>query len=247
MLCPNCNQQLSEINYDKQLILNCPNCRSSFFDENSINRISLDTAKKLAGDHKNFFISGNEKLCPKDRSPLSVIRDDELIPPNVTLLRCPACRGVFTYPDDLVLFKSAQGIKIDFFKIWGKPLSSLRSVLVIGFMAIIFTSLIASLNSLNKPQFSQTKAEDMIKNIKFYKNTGSIIVNFNTTIMLRAEMVIINQKTGISTKRTISDKSTTTHYALLTDIVPNEDLYYKIILFDKHGGRIETKEMKLQE
>jgi uncharacterized protein YbaR (Trm112 family) len=244
MLCPNCNNDLEELKLDNQNVLHCSSCKSSFFEENGINRITASTAKKLADGKKDFFVSGNTKVCPKDKSPLSPIKDDELIPANVTLLRCNQCRGIFAYPDDLMNFKKAQEVKIDFFKTWSKPLSSLRSVLVMVFVAVFFISIIVR-NNVQKVQVSQSRADELITNLNIFININHFSITFKTPVPLRSELSIEDKTTGQTIRKIISDKQTTVHYAVITGTKINAETYYKIILYDNEGGRFETKEKKL--
>ncbi len=148
MFCPNCLKPMNLVVADNQNILHCPNCGGSFFEENGINRITVETAQKLAEDKTSDEVSGTEKKCPKDQTSLKPIFTDynrfqpisAPFPTDVTLLRCPKCQGIFAYPDDLIKFKQAQIAKIEYFKLWNIPLPSLKSVIILGATALIFVA-----------------------------------------------------------------------------------------------------------
>ncbi|MFQ5452436.1 MAG: zf-TFIIB domain-containing protein [Candidatus Paceibacterota bacterium] len=92
MLCPNCKKTLEEHTYDGINVQHCTYCGGTFFDQNEINRISLDSARDLAADRQAESISGAEKLCPIDHTVLKRTQQRS-IPQHVSLLKCPKCKG----------------------------------------------------------------------------------------------------------------------------------------------------------
>ena len=64
MSCPNCSQTMVSAVYDGQNVLHCRTCGSSFFEENGINHISLESAETLANDQQEAIIIGKPKICP---------------------------------------------------------------------------------------------------------------------------------------------------------------------------------------
>src|SRR3989344_8767941 len=110
MLCPNCKEKLDSDVVDTQNILHCPACGGTFFAENGINRLSLQSSQKLAEDKKTLFVSNEDKICPNDQSLMTPLRSEENIPADVTLYHCKNCKGIFTFPNDLVIFKKAQAV-----------------------------------------------------------------------------------------------------------------------------------------
>ena len=243
MSCPNCQQAMNTLSSDGQTVLHCSNCGGSFFEENGINRISLASAEKLAKDKKNDEIQGHEKLCPKDKTPLSSIQQSEAIPQNITLLQCLTCHGIFAFPDDLVNFKSAQMVKIAYNKIWNVPISALKSVLVLSFVAAISISLFANLFLRGQP--TRINAEDVITKRYISVSGRFLFVSFSTKSPYKSSIVIQDTVTDSIYKKVVSDNLATYHSLTTTDLEPKSSMYYRIILTDESGNTIETERKKL--
>ncbi len=246
MSCPNCGQPMEAITLDQQPVFHCKNCGSSFFEENGINRISVKSARKLAADKKTNFVKGMEKLCPKDGNLFSSIQNDQLIPGGVDLLRCPACRGIFVYPDDLLRFKKAQKIKIEFFKFWGKPLPSLRTVLVFSFLAVVSLSLLASLSTLSKRRLEQSQAGELITKINLSVSGRYLFVSFRTQIPLRSAIVFEDKTLGVKMQKSVSEKPGRLHYLTTGDVTLENEVYYQIILYDDQGRKTESESKRIE-
>ncbi len=246
MSCPNCDQPMTTVHLDQQNILHCRNCGSSFFEENGINRISLNSARKLAADKKTNFVKGMEKLCPKDGNLFASIQNDQLIPAGVTLLRCPVCRGIFVYPDDLLRFKKAQKVKIEFFKFWSKPLPSLQTVLVFSFLAVVSLSLLASLSTLSKRRLEQSQAGELITKINFSVSGRYLFVSFRTLIPLRSAIVFEDKTLGVKTQKSVSEKPARLHYLTTGDVNLDNEVYYQIILYDDQGRKTESESKRIE-
>lgn len=245
MLCPNCSQQMDYVTADNQAVLHCGNCGGSFFSENAINRVSITSAEKLAADKKTDEISGKNKLCPKDGSALTSIQNPETVPQDVTLLRCPSCRGIFVFPDDLVKFKQAQVVKIKFFKLWHKPLPSLQAVLVLSFVGIISLVVISRFNTFINQFSYRASASDLIKKIYISKSGRYLFLSFKTKTPFKSEIIFDDKTTGIKIKKIISQEPTTFHYLTTGDVNSEDEIFYQIILTDEKGKEIKTERKKL--
>lgn len=245
MTCPNCNESMNYVNLDNQHLLHCSNCGGSFFDINSINRISVNSAQKLNEDKKTDEIFGKVKLCPKDKTTLTPIQDEETIPTRVTLLKCPKCQGVFTYPEDLINFKNAQVAKINYFKAWNKPLPSLKSILVLSFVGIIAASVFASYFT-QQDSISQTQANNLVKKVYISISGQYVTVSFRTEIPMKSEIAFKNMETNEVVRKIISNELTTFHYITTGNINPNDNIFYQIILFDNKGNVVRTDTKKLE-
>lgn len=252
MLCPNCQTSMNAVNLDNQTVLHCSNCGSSFFEENGINRIKLESAYELAEDIKSDEISGAEKKCPKDQVVLQQIPTDatELadkpVPGDVTLLKCPKCRGIFTFPEDLIKFKKAQEVKVNYYKIWGIPLPSLQAVVVLSFVAFISATLFFRFLLFQQGALRPSQATDLIKNIHFSTSGRYGFISFKTTVPLRSSIVITDPKTRVIVQKTISSKPVTLHFLTITDIPLSNTLTYHIILIEDNGKQLTTEEKTLQ-
>ena len=245
MICPNCEQSMNYINQDRQHILHCSNCGASFFEINSINQISQLTAQKLNEDKKTDEVLGHTKLCPKDKATLVSYEDAETIPQGVTLLKCPKCQGIFTYPDDLVNFKTAQIAKLKYFSTWHKALPSLKSILVLTFVSFVSVSIFTGY-ILQQGNISQTQAQNLIKKVYISVTGQYVFVSFNTEIPMTSIIAFKNIDTGVVTTKTISEELKTFHHIATGDINPNDNIYYQIQLKDNKGNVIKTETKKLE-
>lgn len=246
MLCPNCNQTIDYINLDSQHILHCHNCGASFFEENAINRISIKSAELLADDKLTDEVFGNAKNCPKDKTKLNLIENNETMPQDVTLLRCPSCRGIFSYPDDLLRFKKAQDVKIEFFKLWNKPLPSLRTVLVLSFVAIMSFTVISRFSTFLNQMSRQSQATDLIKKIYISKSDRYLFISFKTDTQFRSEIIFTDITTGGKIMKTISNNPTNLHYLTTGDVNLDNEVFYQLILINDKGKIIKTDSKKLE-
>ncbi len=245
MSCPNCDNQLKEVTIDSQNVLHCSNCGASFFENNAINRISSESAFQLSQDKTSDEISGKEKKCPRDQSILAPLENSESVPDSVTLLQCPVCKGIFTYPDDLIKFKKAQEAKVDYFKAWNMPLSSLKAVLVFAVVAL-FSIGIFSYGMFIQHGSSFTQARDIVKNVSISSSGRYVFISFKTAVPLKSEIVVKNLLTGKITARQISTTPKTLHYITMTELSLTDPLTYHIVLTDSSSKTLSTEEQKLQ-
>ena len=252
MLCPNCGQPMNLVIADNQKILHCTNCGSSFFEENGINRITLNTAQKLAEDKKNDEISGSEKKCPKDQTLLKPILTDynqfqpvsSPIPADVTLLRCQKCAGIFAHPDDLIMFKQAQVAKIEYFKLWQLPIPSLKSVIVLGVVGLIFSAVLANYTYF-KNGLKPTSASDLIK--KFYLSSSGnyLFIFFKTEKPFKSKIIFEDATDKKIIHKIISSQPKRIHQLTTSEINLENEIYYQIVLTDEKGGEIKTEKKKI--
>jgi DNA-directed RNA polymerase subunit M/transcription elongation factor TFIIS len=244
MPCPNCEEQMTHHVLDKQNILHCSNCGASFFEDNGINRISLPTAMALAQDVYNKTSHVNAiKNCPKDTSVLIPVANIESVPPDVRLLSCPTCHGVFAEGKQLIVFKEAQEAKVNYLKIWKIPLPSLRPVFVLASIVILFGSLFFGLNAVQKNTLYQSQASDLFKNIKLSYAAHYMFVTFRTEAPYLSEIEFNNVTRGATTTKQISTKPQTAHYAAfnqldITDL--HDEVYYVVRLKDSKGNVVVT-------
>ncbi len=241
MFCPNCANNLQNLNLDNQSVWHCSNCGGSFFEENGINRISLDSAQKLSSDRKTDEISANEKLCPKDKTILTRVLNDQAVPQDVTLLRCPTCSGIFAYPEDLMRFKQAQKVKVDFFKVWNIPFSPLQNVLVMSFVLLVTVSLYFGMQAVKEGTSQQLKASDILKNLSITASGRLVFVSFKTTNPFRSEIVFTDLTKDTTIRKTISQNPATLHTLTITDLPIENELNYQIVLYDNKGKEVRSE------
>lgn len=246
MTCPNCKEKLIEDVIDDQNILHCANCGGTFFQENGINRISLLSAQNLASDLKLNEISNEQKLCPKDNTILNHLQSEENIPAEVVLLHCATCRGIFTYPNDLVLFKKAQTAKIDYFKIWNIPLPSIKSVAVLSIFLFASIVSLTAYTFLQRQNIYFIQAQDQIKNIYITSANRYLFVSFKTVLPLRSKIIFNNTTTKQTTEKILNDRPSTLHQLTTGDVNVEDEIYYQIVLIDDKGTQTRTEMKKLE-
>lgn len=245
MSCPNCRQNLDTRLIDNQTILYCLNCGGSFFEENSINRISIQTAQRLARDHRTNEIIGFEKHCPIDKVLLVTIQNEESIPSEVTLLRCPKCRGVFSYPDDLLRFKNAQNAKIKYLNTWNLAPQTIKSVLVLTFLGVVSLTILSSMFFLNNSKTTSTQATEPISNFSATKYQRYVFITFKSQIPLKTQIVFYDKTQNTKHETSISAEPKTIHTLTTTELNLEDEIYYVVVGVDGKGKELRTKERKL--
>ncbi len=251
MSCPNCATEMQVVNFDNQMILHCGNCGGSFFEENSINRISQESAYQLSQDKKTTEVSGQGKKCPKDQSALKPIptdstdSTDQPFPSDVTLLECSKCKGIFAFSDDLVRFKKAQSAKIEYFKIWGLPLPSLRAVVVLSFIAMVSALTFSRFILFQQESLGQAKASDLIKKVDISQSGYYRFISFTTSLPVLSRIILRDTGGKIVTKM-MSEKPSKLHFITITDFPQQAEIYYQIFLIDEKGKWVKTEERKLE-
>ncbi len=240
MSCPNCGDTMKPVNLDHITIDHCGNCGATFFDENEINRISARDARLLSVDKKLDSISGFEKLCPRDKTPLKTYTQ-ESIPQFVTLLRCDKCAGIFAFADDLVNFKNAQGAKINYFKLWHIPAPPLKNLIVYSFLFVAAVSTLITVMQTGSQQQVTSRAEDIITTIDLVDSPDATLICFTTKYPFRSELIFTNSATQEQIGRTISDTPQKTHCKNIekADIAPSQTTLYSIVL-TSDKTRIQT-------
>ena len=245
MSCPNCSESMKAFYVDSQYVNHCSSCGCTFFEENSINRITYDSARNLSQDKYRKFISSKDKQCPLDFAPLVPISNTEAVPAHITLFACPSCSGVLVYPDDLLKFKKAQGAKIDYYKTWGKPFASLQAILIVFFIFILSISSYLTINTLQNRASYKSEASDLFKTLSIIKSGHYILIGFRTNTPLKSQIVLLNNKSGKQIIRTISEAPKKVHEIILTEVDLTDDISYRIILTDRNGRSAETELKKL--
>jgi len=247
MHCPNCSQTMVSAVYDEQTVLHCRTCGSSFFEENGINHISLETAERLANDQQDAIIAGKPKVCPKDGKTLITIKNHPSKLFEVTALHCPLCRGVFIYPDDLLKIKVSGNSKASFLKTWNRPLPSIKSIMVFSFVALVAFSLMSNLGSSSNRQIHQSQAKDLINKVNFTTSSDKhyLFVYFSTIIPVKSTIVFYDTTTNQTITKIISGNIKSIHNLTIGDLNLEHRLSYQIILTDEKGTVVQLEKKTL--
>ncbi|OGK11960.1 hypothetical protein A2954_04725 [Candidatus Roizmanbacteria bacterium RIFCSPLOWO2_01_FULL_37_12] len=246
MLCPNCKEKFNSDVVDGQNILHCSNCGGTFFQENGINRISVQSAQNLASDLKTNDISNAEKLCPRDQTLLVPFRSEESVPADVTLLYCATCKGIFTQANDLLIFKKAQAAKIDYFKLWNIPLPSIKSIAVLSVMLFVSVLSLTVYTYFQRQNIYFIQASDQIKNIYITSANRYLFISFKTVLPLRSHIVFTDVTTNQTVEKILSSKPATLHLLTTGDINIDDEIYYQIVLTDVNGAETKTEIKRLE-
>lgn len=248
MNCANCGEQMSPLTRDDHQFLHCSNCGASFFADNIINRITFETAQYLA---ENKLTENPEhiaalKKCPKDGTVMLPILNSEALPRSVTLFHCKLCNGLFAGATELVKFKEAQQVKVNYYKVWEMPLPRLQSVLIIFMITLLTGSVYLSVSSINQSAVYQSEASELIQKVNLFKSGRYILITFRTTTPFTSEIILRNQTTDEESAKPIMKLPNTQHFATLSDINISDEIYFKIRLTDKNGRTVTTEERKLE-
>lgn len=248
MNCANCGEQMSQLTRDNHQLFHCPNCGASFFEDNVVNRITLETSKFLS--ESRLTNTPNHiaalKKCPKDQSVMQPILNSEALPRSVTLFHCKLCNGLFAGPDELVKFKEAQQVKVNYYKVWEMPLPRLHSVLIIFMIAILTGSVFVSISAISRSAVYRIEASELIQKVNLFKSGRYILITFRTTTPFISEIILRNQSTDKQLTRPVMKQLSTQHFATISDINTADEIYFKIRLIDGDGRSIESEERKLE-
>ena len=244
MHCPNCEQGLSYISMDNQNILHCSHCGGTFFEENSLNRISFTTAQTLSADRESEDISGKQKRCPKDQTLLVNMSRGESVPESVTLLKCTVCNGIFVFPEDLLRFKAAQTAKLEYLRTWKLPLPSLRAVAVFTTAILVVGGILVSNLRLQNLPISGTRARDIVTKVNVTTSGRFLLVSFRTSVPMRSEIIFESTSKKEIIKKVSSDL-TQLHYITTSDIDTHYYSTYRIQLTDSNGNQSVTDSTSL--
>ncbi len=242
MTCPTCKQPLHKQTIDDQQIWHCPNCGSTFFDENSINRITIASSEKLLQDKRETFEAPSILSCPRDKIFFLPMEADS-IPRNVRLFQCPQCKGIFASPQDLVDFKKAQDAKINYFKLWQIPLPNLQAVIVLSLAVFLVLSAVITTFSLRKPTLTSSQASGIIENLSISSANRYMFVTFRTSIPVTSK-IILRSSTGEWIEKQISQHPSIVHQFVSGDILfqdQSKPATYQIVLTDSHGNSSTTE------
>ncbi len=235
---------------DKQSVLHCRICGGSFFEDNGINRISLKAAERLGRFTFNDSARANAlKKCPKDGTVMAPIANTASVPQSVTLFHCAQCMGVFAMPADLIAFKKAQEVKLEYFKLWNIPLPNLKPVFIIGGTIIVLASVILGVSTFQQSTSYKAKAAEVLNTIDLQIRSNYIFVSFRTEQPFKSDIIFRNDTTGQILERPISSEAKTLHlatYSQLEILTPGDVVYYKIRLTDGQNRSVESEEAQLR-
>lgn len=243
MLCPNCNESMHFVSLDNQIIRHCSHCGASFFEENGLEKISLESAQKLSANRQTSIILGQQKLCPIDQTPFVQKSNQITMPENTTIFHCPKCQGVFLFPEDLINLKQKQIIKLNYDKrVSVSPV--LKTAMVFSFVGLLVAGVV-SFGNMNNKKVTSTQAKDLIGQINISTSNRYLFVSFTTSLPMKSEIKFSNN-TGENITLTINSATKTTHLITTDQINLKENHLYQITLTDEKGRKIVTEKKILE-
>lgn len=226
MLCPNCNQQMNVRNVDNEIVLHCGTCGSSFFDKNTIQKISSSSAHMLSEDAQGQYVLGNQKLCPKDKSVL-LEKIDATIPKNTVLLECPSCQGIFTYPDDLLKYKGIKDPKpltSQAFKLLPAP----KSLFMLASFAALSLAVLINIPTISNYTSSNARAEKVVGKVYLSVAGPLLSVSFKTEVSETATIIFYDESKTETGRYVISSEPKTVHVGTVRGFDKVRDAFYSL-------------------
>ncbi len=235
MLCPECNHTLNPISINtviRPVTLDyCLTCGGIWSDQGEVNFIkdeNLDSLKNVLPKNPQHPIM-QYQLCPRDRSSLQIF-SGESVPRDLVIYRCGKCGGVWFPQGSLMDFKKAQKTKIDYFKAWKIPLSSVYAVLLpLLFIAVLGGGLVVTLIGLQKPSDNRSRAKDVISKPVAIAKSNLILISFTTARKTTAKIKYWRQEKVVN-EVWVSTIENTLHTVTIKNLDPGTTYSYQIIL-----------------
>ncbi len=236
MRCPNGDAELEKhVHTDHQGIsithYRCPRCESYWLDSFSANFIKAHEVKR------NRNVKHGSKIpsipsCPICTKKLLLARSDS-IPPNVAVWQCPDRHGYYFENGELLKFKIAQETKLNYFKLWNIPVSSITGFLLASFGFVLlsagFAVTVVSINSRNR---TTTEASEIITEQHAIVNSGDRSVLFLATTRTAGKVQLVikpKYEHGIE----MSSLDGNQHYARIPLLMPGKYSYYFVMQIGK--------------
>lgn len=219
----------------------CSTCGSLWFDKGEVETIPYSRLSDLLPKEKALVPSAISNACPACGSLLHPLHSQNL-PREIDARFCPACRGTFFSPTDLLKYKKAQMSKIAYFRNFNIPLPS-SSLLLTGLVGLLLTGMLTASLVLKNQFDNRTRAARLIS--KPFLTT--LAVNRATLTFTTQEPVTSRIEIGasyIAQPRTlpVANTPTTLHQITLKGLRPATEYSYKLILFDANNIKTTSEE-----
>jgi len=233
-------------NIDNQIVLHCSTCGSSFFDKDTIDKISPASARKLGEDAQGNYVLGQQKTCPKDHSLLIAPPEKNITSSKALLLTCSTCGGIFIYPDDLLKYKNIAPKKGDFSPIT-RLIPAPKTLFLLSTFAVISLAVLLNLNTISRNYSGTTRANDIISSVTTTSddNKRYLFLYFKTISPFISSVEFYDKTTGEKILKQIAIEPKTIHQFTTTNLDLSHELYYRIILSEKGQKDIVGDEKKL--
>lgn len=235
--CPHCNKQLKRkvihtVGAGRIDVDYCPACGGIFFDQGEVNRITAKNAEELVQNAKDYkpHIYQNDHTCPRCGASLRRFFG-ESVPDDVHILRCPDCSGTWFEADELTRFKKAQNTKLNYYRTWKLPLSSLSKVLIPIALFITLTSVtLITVDQVQQETYTSIQAQEIITEpvVIVGEDNTSITILFTTSEPARTELVFYHDKPIGKMTVPISNSLSKVHQVEVLNVSPGRPYQYQI-------------------
>lgn len=209
----------------------CETCGGVYFDRGEVNRITKTDADRLSNTHTHGVMHDGTNRCPKCGASLERYWG-ESVPSDVYVLRCPDCSGTWFTQDELEKFKEAQSAKINYFRTWKIPLSSLSSVLIpIALFVVLTGSTLIVADQVRNQQRTASYAREVLTNPAVIRgDDGQSLTLVFTTKEKATTTLLINGYQGYEgvTTLPISTTPKTAHQITLRNLGSGQTYFYRI-------------------
>lgn len=218
----------------------CLGCGGVWFDKGEVEAISYSKLPELLEGKKVTPPLLTAQACSSCGCVLQPLRSQNL-PREINASFCPACRGVFFSPTNLLKYKKAQMSKIAYFKNFNIPLptSSLLLTSIIGLLLV---------STLTIGSFLRNRLDNRARAVRLISKP------FITTLAAnRATLTFTTQEPVVSQIEItasyivqphvlpVSNTPTTLHQITLKDLHPAAEYSYKLILFDEDNIKTSSE------
>ena len=148
--------------------------------------------------------------------------------------------------NDLVVFKKAINAKLDYFKIWGIPLPSVRSIAVLSFVLFVAVSSFAAFTLWQQQNISNIQAQDLVRNLYITSSSRYLLISFKTAIPVKSKIIFIDKTTGETIEKQIKGEPADYHILTTGDLNLQDEIYYQIVLIDDRGNETKTDVNRLK-
>ncbi len=213
------------------LCLSCGGIWVSSFDANYLKYVDIPASQgeSLRTQGLSLIL-----LCPQCRKGLLRATGDN-VPPDVVAYRCPDGHGYFFPAGELLKFKEAQEVKIEYHQKWHIPLASVASALLMTMTGLIISAgLIIGVIEGERQQTITSQAEEIIKSQKAYVDQTNRAV---TIIALTAEPIALTVVVD-GKEHPMLAPDARSHVVRITNIAPGDHSYF--FRFHKERERIES-------
>lgn len=245
MTCPDCDSLLGSRDVQGETgelvaIECCNSCGGVWVDHAKANTISIEGATNLISSlpGENLQSLAGKGRCPRCFSALEPLIHSS-IPRDSKVKVCPSCRGNWFPRGELSVFKKAQKARVEYFRAWKIPVTSVFQILLpVLVLVVVGISIPFTVYLAQKNQEERIMASELLENVKVVPSgSGEVIVAFSTPLPLTSE-IEYGFRADMVQKVVVSLTPQTFHQIRLSQL-DRGNYQYKILLH-KDGKTISS-------